>query len=315
MQQGVRSLLEDRLFQEILLTFSVLAAWGPTVLGVPLCVMCARPACQPAGRSTLGALPSERVKGSWSMTHTRSRSRVGTVLAMAVAVLLAWATVAAAGPPSHAGPPTADDAECTLVLGYSQTADWYMAPEGRAQDDSAPRAAAIFEGQVDGDRWQLLWQGGAGPELWLDPNFVGWDNDILFPCASGSDEPDRIVYMVSGPHGDDVEAWVSLTQQAIETIREKFPSAHTIALESIVGGPEGQECFFEGEPVRASVQYPYIAEALRQVAAADEDVVVGALARVKSCNHYVDVRGHLDGPGGASTAATFGQFYRTFDWQ
>lgn len=249
------------------------------------------------------------------MTTTRRPLRIA-VLATALALLMTWSAVASAAPPPHAGPPAADDAECTLVIGFSQTADWYMAPEGRSQDDSAERAAAIFEGGVHGDNWQLLWQGGAGPEFWSDPDFHAWDNDILFPCASGSEEPDRIVYMVSGPHGDDEEVWANLTRDAIDTIRDKYPSAETISLESIVGPPEGEtECFLDGTRVRASWQYFHIVNALHEVADSDPDVVTGAMARVKSCDHYVDAQGHLDGPGGASTAAAMRQFYRTFDWQ
>jgi hypothetical protein len=67
--------------------------------------------------------------------------------------------------------------------------------------------------------------------------------------------------------------------------------------------------------VRASWQYFHIGNALREVAASDPDVLVGALARVRSCDHYTDAAGHLDGAGGRTTAAVMGKFYRTFDWQ
>lgn len=209
-----------------------------------------------------------------------------------------------------------DSVDCTLVLGFSQTADWYMAPVDRSFDDSLSQAAAVFESRLDGDNWQLMWFPGAGVNRWSDPNYVGWTfAPTLFPCATSSDAPERVVFMISGPFGSDVDAWADEIDEAISVIREKIPSADMIALQSVVGPPKGHdECLIDGNAVRASTQWKYIAEAIEQVAPEHEDVVVGALPRLHSCAHYTDTLGHIGGPGGTSVAASLAKFYDRFDW-
>lgn len=95
---------------------------------------------------------------------------------------------------------------------------------------------------------------------------------------------ERVVFMISGPFGSDVDAWADEIDEALSVIREKIPRADVIALQSVVGPPKGHdECLIDGNPVRASTQWKYIAEAIEQVAPKHEDVVVGALPRLHSC--------------------------------
>ena len=218
-----------------------------------------------------------------------------------------------------------NDANCTLVLGFSQTADWYLAPSSRRPDDpSHPEVGAIFESIVDGDRWQLMWAGGAGVDVYSNPDAEAWSAPIISPCVEASDRPERIVYMISGPFGADVQAWVTDTEKALHNIRDKFPSVKAIALQPVVGAPAdapGDECFIPdgGQRVRASWQATPILEAIELVAARLEDVVVGATTRVKHCSHFVDARGHISNgemiSGAADAAVTTGLFYRDFDFK
>ena len=136
--------------------------------------------------------------------------------------------------------------------------------------------------------------------------------------------------MISGPFGEDVQAWATEIEKAVSNIRDKFPSVEAIALQPIVGGPAdtpGNECIAP-EPsrrgptnprVRASWQATSILEAIEIVVDRLDGVIVGATTRVKYCSHYVDGLGHLsDGEmisGATDAAVTTGLFYRDFDFK
>ena len=217
----------------------------------------------------------------------------------------------------------ANAANCTLVLGFSQTADWYLAPAFRNNDPSLPEAGAIFESIVDGDRWQLMWSNGAGVNVYSNPRSPAWNAPIISPCLEASDRPERIVYMISGPFGVDIQAWVAEIDEVLDNIRNRFPSAEVIALQPVVGAPPdapGDECFTpDGRRVRASWQATPILEAIETVVGRHSDVAVGATTRLKSCSHFVDFLGHISNgemiSGAADAAVTTGLFYRDFDFK
>ena len=213
------------------------------------------------------------------------------------------------------------DAECTLVIGFSQTADWYLAPQFRNADPDQPEAGAIFESIVDDDRWQLMWSNGAGVNVYSNPDSPAWSAPIVSPCAINADAPTRIVYMISGPFGEDVPGWVAEIETAVGNMRNRFPGVRAIALQPVVGAPAdapGDECFMPngGRRVRASWQATPIIAAIEVVAREHSDVIVGATTRLRSCSHYVDSLGHIsDGEsfsGAADAAVRTGLFYRDF---
>jgi len=214
-------------------------------------------------------------------------------------------------------------AECTHVLGFSQTADWYMSPVFRSTNpDQPPEAGAIFESIVDGDKWQLQWAGGAGVNIYSNPNAAAWNSPIISRCKKNSDRPERLVYMLSGPYGSDVAAWAAEIEKALDNIRDKFPSVRIIALQPVVGAPAdapGDTCFLNGTEVRAAWQATPILEAIEIVAGQHRDVIVGATTRLRSCGHFVDTLGHISNgemlSGGATAAVDTGLFYRDFDWK
>ena len=96
-----------------------------------------------------------------------------------ILALLACLTPASA---ACAEPPT-----CTHVIGFSQSSEWY-------------ETLGIFEDGVDDDRWQLRWIIGGGVDLWQDPNYAGWSEPLVSPCAEGSAAPDRVLLTISGPY-------------------------------------------------------------------------------------------------------------------
>lgn len=268
----------------------------------------------PGGKyaSGLGALEKEGSHMALDVATVEVRPRTRSLLVAGAAILALLVSMSLTAVEATAQ----SEPDCTMVMGFSQTADWYMAPVRRSTNpDQPPQAAQIFESRVDSDRWELKWQGGAGVNIWSDPNHSAWDAPILFPCEAGSGQPDRIVFMISGPFGTDEEAWANEINIALDNIRDHFPSAQAIVLQPVVGAPEGlDECFHDGTRVRASWQAKHIVNAIEVVAPQHDDVVVGALTRVKSCDHYSDSLGHIDGGGAAAAGADTGQFYSDFDW-
>lgn len=176
---------------------------------------------------------------------------------------------------------------CTLVIGYSQVAQWYEADGG-------------FEAGVDDARWELLWKGGAGIDRWQDPHYGGWSRTLHSPCASGAAAPDRVLLSISGPYGADEARWAAAIEATVAVIRERYPSASQIVLQPVVGGPGHEDCFLDGEKVRASWQHAHIDAAIAAVADGTE-VVAGPSPEVRSCADYRDVLGHLT-PDGAAAA-------------
>ncbi len=210
--------------------------------------------------------------------------------AFVLAVPLAAGTVpalAAGGEPVLFAPQ--EGFACTLVIGYSQTAQWY-------------EAGGVFESMVGDDRWQLKWAGGAGVDRWSDPDDRAWSADVLSPCATKMDAPDRIVFSISGPFGEDEDAWVAGIKGSLDLIRERYPSARRIVLVPVVGGPSHRDCTLDGRRVRASWQHAHIDNAIEKVVGDDGSrlLVAGPSPEVRTCDDYRDALGHLTEEGAAA---------------
>ena len=204
---------------------------------------------------------------------------------------------AAAGPQSNAARYT-----CLQVIGFSQTANYYS-------------EAPDFEMAVDNSRWQLLWNNGASVNLWANPNYGGWSRPLFSPCAGNSEAPDRVLLHISGASGEDVSAWARDISNAIATIRQKIPTARQIILQPVIGGPNGQQCPLPGGGfVRASVQHPYIVQAIKRVVstAGAGSVVTGMAPQVRSCDDYAPDIGHLAPAAKGPIGKLIGAFYKNF---
>jgi hypothetical protein len=200
--------------------------------------------------------------------------------------------VALAGPAAGAPP------ACTHVIGFSQTREWY-------------EAEGAFESPAGDERWQLNAVNGAGIDRWRDPDFEGWNEAPTSPCASASAAPDRVVLNVTGGFGDREAGWVNAITEAIAVVRAKIPSATTIVLQSVVGGPDHGDCYFDGTRIRDSWSHKHVDAAIAAVAGGD--VVVGASPHVDTCADYRDTSAHLTPDGAARLGARLGAFYAAFD--
>ena len=202
---------------------------------------------------------------------------------------------------------TAGTFTCTRVLGASHTRQWFLdAPE--------------FEIAVGSDTWELVYRKGSALR-WQNPDYIGWSDPPLSPCAERSGDPDRVLLNVSssGVH-EDVSYWVENIQRTLATIRSKYPNLRQILLQPIWGGPNNQVCTLERDPsvlIRASVNHPYIDQAVVQVDAADTvgDVEVGILPHLVTCLDYSNDKGsgHVDRGRRGFYGQMIGDFYVAFD--
>ncbi len=184
---------------------------------------------------------------------------------------------------------------CTLVIGYSQVAEWYQ-------------AGGAFESTVEDDRWELLWNGGAGVDRWRDSDYEGWSEPLHSPCSSGSNAPDRVLLSISGPYGADETKWADAIAATVAAIRRRYPSVERIVLQPVVGGPGHRDCVVDGDRVRASWQHAHIDHAIAAVVNR-VDVVAGMSPEVRSCADYRDALGHLTPDGAAAAGSSIGAHY------
>ena len=186
---------------------------------------------------------------------------------------------------------------CTQIVGFSQTMQWYFA--GFQSATGAP------------DRWELRWVGGGSIGNWADPNYEGWSNDSnqVDGCAQNSSAPDQALLNISGEFNNDPNYWVQQTQSAMTNLRNKYPSVRTIILQPVVGGPNGSQCAFNGNVVRATYNFPYINTAISRMVGGT--VVAGIAPTVRSCDDYADDIGHLTDQAKGPIGITIGSYYAT----
>jgi hypothetical protein len=183
---------------------------------------------------------------------------------------------------------------CTQVVGYSQTTSWYSDPNG-------------FRGSaVDASRYELRWIAGGAVHVWADGSSGAWSTGVSFGCSQNANAPDRVVmditedFYIDDPANGGIARVASDIGNAIATIRSKYPSVRQIYLQPVVGGPGGGTCTVAGVPVRASVNHPYINQAIDQVIAGGSggfDVRRGPSPTVPSCADYQDSTGHISPTG------------------
>jgi hypothetical protein len=191
--------------------------------------------------------------------------------------------------------PPSSSAECTMVIGFSQTQDWYR--------------AGTFEQILPDGEWELLGQGGGAIQLWADPAYEGWSSMIYSPCTTG--EPDRAILTITG-QGRSVAQWMVDIEEAALTTRSKFPSVAEVLLQPVVGGPDHAICEFGGETVRAAQNHPLIDDAIAQVVSSSNWMRAGFSPEVRTCTDYGDSIGHLVDSANGPVGAEIATFYLNF---
>lgn len=184
---------------------------------------------------------------------------------------------------------------CTQIIGYSTTSSWF------------PAAEALLENR----RWQLLYNDGGAVGRWADPNYPGWRNPPISPCAQDSLAPDRIVLDVAvNAYTTNVALVEREIRQAIATIRRKYPSVRQIVLQPEHGGPDHATCPWSEVPfgvVRATYNHSTLEAAIDRVVSGD--IVRGADPLVSMCSDFADPIGHVTSGGARSLGTGVGRFY------
>ena len=79
----------------------------------------------------------------------------------------------------------------------------------------------------------------------------------------------------------------------------------------MIGGPQEQDCFFQGNLVRASWQHRHIDNAIATLVGGS--VAAGASSEVQSCDEYEDQPGHLTHAGAVAAGAALADYYAALD--
>ena len=183
-------------------------------------------------------------------------------------------------------------ASCTMVMGFSQTRQWFDAGFQTAAGGS--------------DSWQRLTVNGSEVDVIANPSsafWAAWPSGISSACTTNSLTPDRVILNISGPEQTDPQVWAADILAAVLTTRQKLGNP-LIVLQPVVGGPNHADC-----GTRASFNHPYIDQGIALAVAADPSLVAGFSPEVGSCSHYSDDKGHLTSSGASYVAGKVGAYY------
>lgn len=209
---------------------------------------------------------------------------------------------------------------CGEVIGFSQTGQWFRGDRFA----SVVEPGNGFQTVAPSANWELTGGAGAGIDRWADPMFAGWDQTnapgtvFWSPCTVGNPaQPETIILNVSGDFGADEARWEETIRAALVTTALRRPTARTVYLQPVVGGPDHVECFVGGQRVRASWQHRHIETAIARVVAVPPaslpfTVLQGADALLPAevgCSGYYDSTGHLDSVPAALTGQAIARFY------
>jgi hypothetical protein len=197
-------------------------------------------------------------------------------------------------------PPGHPSRNCTLVIGFSVTEDWFRGGEFERQQG------------IRNGAWELLAPSGHDIELWANPSEPGFSEPIFSPCGR---DPDRILFQVAAKDWRTLgpNQVVADLEASIANMRAHWPTASVVELIPIVGGPAAQPCPFPAAPggiVDASGMNPMMKTAITEVADGS-DVVVGPDPLLADCAQYRDDRGHLTEDGSRFIALELAHHYAT----
>jgi hypothetical protein len=143
--------------------------------------------------------------------------------------------------PDAGRPRPGRDFVCNQVIGLQATGQWY--------------AAGFEQDGVDDAHWQAKTQHRAYIEKWADPNNAVWDQPLTSPCASRSDDPDRVVFVGFSPPSMTEAAWEASLIADIDTIRAKYPGLQEVDVMSMVRSPGNQPCPMNTDPLVVTADY------------------------------------------------------------
>ena len=177
--------------------------------------------------------------------------------------------------------------DCTLVMGYSVTRDWFISGGFEAKT-----------GIVNGE-WEMVWDGGASVRkiAYEGRWWAEWDADnIISRCSANARLPSRIIFH-TGYRSDESGPTAQPILDVVAQIRARISPTVEIYLMGQVGSTTPETCDVFGDNVAAAS-----IAAIRGAIAADP-TLKEAVHPVVPCSQFADSKGHLSAAG-ASNAAT-----------
>jgi hypothetical protein len=193
--------------------------------------------------------------------------------------------------------------DCTLVLGFNVTGDWFDAG---------------FERLVDGDRWQVKGVHDAMIEAWANPAHAVWRESgcdgAFSPCATrsrcaGNAPPDRVLFVTQSDRlrassATTQAAWESAIKSAMDTIRSKYPTVRRIELMTFPRSPESRMC-----GGHANIPPHHDAAHAALAAASNGAVTAAPRFRVMDCNQFGSFPPYMTAAGYRYMAELIGKHY------
>jgi hypothetical protein len=198
--------------------------------------------------------------------------------------------------PDVSSPAPAGRARCTLVLGMSVTANWFL-------DGGFETLPGIEDA-----RWELIWESGHDLELYADPNALPYSGAPISACGL---DPDRVLFQIAARDWQAPDAVLADLRASLDNIRATWPSVEAVELIPIVGGPGSEACYDPDVPdkgVLASFMNPPMVDAIAEVADGT-DVIAGPNLLLADCAQFRDGTGHLTIEGSAFVAAELAEHY------
>jgi len=192
-----------------------------------------------------------------------------------------------------AGPPSAKNFLCNLMIGTSVQHDWFISG---------------FETYVDGSRWEALAPSQAGIsfiQMWADSNSTLWSMPEITPCAQRADNPDRVIF--TGVNWDYTTAaqWTTEYEAIITVLQSKFPLLKEIDFMTELRAPGNVSC----GSIETVVQ-PFIDEAIQTVVGRHPSLVHAApKAFAPTCNVFTGGGPHFTADGMKVVAKVYGDLY------
>lgn len=186
------------------------------------------------------------------------------------------------------------DFVCNQVTGLQATGQWY--------------AAGFEMDGVDDAHWQAKTQHLAYIEKWADPNHPVWNQAITSPCANGSDNPDRVVFVGFSPPSMTEAVWEASLIADITTIKAKYPAVQEIDVMSMVRAPGNQLCPGNTDPLVMIA--PYVDQAIAAAVARFPGLAkVGPQIYAPNCDAFVANDTDLVPVGAAAVAKMVASYF------
>jgi rhamnogalacturonyl hydrolase YesR len=185
---------------------------------------------------------------------------------------------------------------CNLIIGGKVSGEWF---------------AAGFEDRVDNDHWQIVAKSEAYTNVWADPANSYWSTAPTSPCADGSDNPDRVIFIAFNWSYTNAVQWQFDLENIIANIQAKYSNVKRIDLMTMIRSPNNVTC---GQSLAEDVVQPFVDQAIATVAAAPHSVQLTVAPKfyVPDCTAFdPKTTPHFTADGNTAMAQIIGSYYAT----